>query len=67
MNWRLFKERGRKVQSNTFPAQANWKRGRKTGQKAMDGLQLKSFTILQRERLEYLGVLEGNFSKRVFL
>ena len=54
------------VQSKTFPIQANWKRGRKTGPMAMDGLRLKSFTILQRERSEYLGVLEGSFSKEPF-
>ena len=34
---------------------------------AMDGLRLKSFTILQRERSEYLGVPEGSFSKELFL
>ena len=67
MNWRLFKERGRKVQSNTFPAQANWKHGKKTGPMAMDGLRLKSFTILQRERSEYPGIPEGSFSKELFL
>ena len=67
MNWRPFKERGRKVQSKNFPAQANWKRGRKTGPMAMGGLRLKSFTILQRERSEYLGVPEGSFSKELFL
>jgi len=38
MNWRPFKEGGRKVQFSTFPIQANWKRGRKTGSMAMDGL-----------------------------
>jgi hypothetical protein len=67
MNWRPFKERGRKIQSNTFPAQGNWKRGRKTGPMAMDGLRLKSFTILQQARSEYLGVPEGRFSKDPFL
>ena len=66
MNWGAFKTRGRKVQSNPFPAQANWKRGRKTGPTAMDGLWLKSFTILQRERSEYPGVPEGSFSKEPF-
>ena len=40
---------------------------RKTGPMAMDGLRLKSFTILQRERSEYLGVPEGSFSKELFL
>jgi hypothetical protein len=30
----------------------------------MDGLRPKSFTILQRERSEYLGVPEGSFFKR---
>ena len=66
MNWRLFKERGRKVQSNAFPAQANWKRGRKTGPRPMDGLPLKSFTMLQQARSEYPGVPEGSFSKELF-
>ena len=66
MNSRLFKEHGSEVQSNTFPAKANWKRGRKIGQKATDGLRLKSFTILQREKSAYPGAPEGSFSKEPF-
>jgi hypothetical protein len=33
---------------------------------AMDGLRPKSFTILKRERSEYLGVPEGKLSKKLF-
>ena len=65
MKRRLFKERGRKVQSNAFPAQANWKRGRKIGPMAIDGLRLKSFTIPRREMSEYPGVPEGSLSKKL--
>ena len=50
----------------TFPAQANWKRGRKTGPMAIDGLRPKSFTILPQERSEYLGVPEEVFKKPFF-